>query len=95
MKRTTQKTIIQDQLANYLQASLSEKTAIVSSICKVTGMHRKAVIRALGREQHYSGWKAPQRLSRSRYYSSEAEAALALSSGSNTTIQVQNVCIRR
>jgi hypothetical protein len=77
MKRTMQKTIIQEQLSTYLKASLPDKTSIVTSVHQVTGMHRKAIIRAFKREQSRSGWKAPPKLGRPTYYTAETEAALA------------------
>jgi hypothetical protein len=72
-----QKTIIQEQLQTYLKAALPEKSAIITSVCQVTNMHRKAVIRAFKREQLRSSWKAGPRLGRPRYYTAETEAALA------------------
>ena len=72
-----QKTIIQEQLPNYLAATTNTKSAVISSICVITGMHRKAVIRALKREQMRSGGKSPPRLGRPKYYTAETEAALA------------------
>jgi hypothetical protein len=71
------KTIIQEQLPAYLRASLPEKTTIVSSVCHISGMHRKAVIRAFKREQFRSGWKAPPKLGRPKHYTAATEAALA------------------
>ncbi len=73
MKRT----IIQEQLPSYLQASASDKTSIISNVCNITTMHRKAVIRAFKREQLRSGWKAPPKLGRPKKYTGETEAALA------------------
>ena len=72
-----QKTIIQEQLPAYRQASLAEKTAIVSSVCRVTGMRRKSVIRAFARERKRSSQKIPAKLGRPIYYTLETEAALA------------------
>lgn len=72
-----QKTIIQEQLPTYLKASLPDKSAIVSSVHRITGMHRKAIIRAFKREQSRSGWKAPPKLGRPKQYTAETEAALA------------------
>ena len=69
--------IIQEQLPAYLKAGLSEKTTIVSSICQVSGMHRKAVVRALNRERRRSNWQPPPKLGRPKYYTAETEAALA------------------
>ena len=71
------KNIIQEQLQAYLKASLPGKSAIITSICQVTGMHRKAAIRAFKREQLRSSWKAGPKLGRPRYYLAETDAALA------------------
>lgn len=70
-------TIIQDKLLSYLGASISTKTTIINSVCEITGMHRKAVIRAFRREQLSSHRKAPVKLGRPRIYTPETEAALA------------------
>src|SRR5476651_2074198 len=77
MKRVMQKSIIQEQLQAYLKAALPGKSAIITSVCQITGIHRKAVIRAFKREQLRSSWKAGPRLGRPRYYTAETEAALA------------------
>lgn len=69
--------IIQEKLPQYVKVSASEKTIIVTSIVTVSGMHRKAVIRALNREQGRSGWKAPPKLGRPKKYTAETDAALA------------------
>lgn len=71
------KNIIQEQLQLYLKASLPGKSAIIASVCQVTGMHRKAAIRAFKREQLRSSWKAGPKLGRPRYYTAETDAALA------------------
>jgi hypothetical protein len=72
-----QKTIIQEQLPHYLKSSVTGKPAVITVICSLTGMHRKAVIRAFAREQARSGWKAPPKLGRPPHYTAETEAALA------------------
>lgn len=72
-----QKSIIQEQLQAYLKATLPEKSAIITSVCQVSGMHRKAAIRAFKREQLRSSWKARPRLGRPKYYTAETDAALA------------------
>jgi hypothetical protein len=77
MNRTMKKTIIAEQLPAYLKVSVSDKSAIIDRVCAVTGMHRKAVIRAFAREQKRSNWKAPPRLGRPKHYTAETEAALA------------------
>ena len=77
MNRAMKKTIIQEQLPAYLKANSSGRSAIIDHVCGVTTMHRKAVIRAFGRERSRSNWKAPPRLGRPKYYTAETEAALA------------------
>lgn len=72
-----QKSIIREQLPTYLKASLPEKTTVVSSVCRITGMHRKAVIRAFKREQMRSSLALPVRQGRPPLYTAETEAALA------------------
>jgi hypothetical protein len=71
------KSIILEKLPKYLKASLPEKTNIIDSVCEVSGMERKSVIRAFRREQNRSGWKAPPKLGRPKFYTAETEAALA------------------
>ena len=77
MKRTMFKAIIEENLPKYIKASLPEKSAIVSSIVEVSGMHRKAVVRALNRERKRSNWQPPPKLGRPRKFTVETEAALA------------------
>ena len=71
------KAIIEEKLPKYIKASLPEKSAIVSSIVEVSGMHRKAVVRAMNRQHKRSNWQPPPRLGRPRMYLPETEAALA------------------
>ena len=71
------KAIIADNLPKYLKASLPEKSAIVASIMEVSGMHRKAVVRALNRERKRSNGQPPPKLGRPRKFTAETEAALA------------------
>lgn len=72
-----QKIIIEEQLPSYLTASLPDKTAIISSVCRISGMNRKSAIRAFKRERTRSGWKAPPKVGRPKFYTAETEAALA------------------
>ena len=72
-----QKSIIHEQLPKYLKASLPDKSIIVSSVCRISGMHRKAVIRAFRREQMRSSLDPPVRQGRPLMYTAETEAALA------------------
>jgi transposase InsO family protein len=74
--------IITEKLLDYAKADNKGKTAIVSSICEVTGMHRKSVIRALSRQKRQRGVSnrrnhAVSKLGRPRKYSTETDAALA------------------
>jgi hypothetical protein len=71
------KTIIQEQLPSYIKSSLPQKTLIISSICQISGMHRKAIVRALKREQSRSVYKSPPKFGRPKYYTAETDAALA------------------
>ena len=71
------KAIIEENLPSYLKAKTSEKTAIITSIVTVSGMQRKAVIRALNRERKRSNWQRPLKLGRPRKYLPETDAALA------------------
>jgi len=77
MKRAMFKAIIEENLPKYIKASLPEKLVIVSSIVEVSGIPRKAIVRALNRERKRSNWQAPPRLGRPRIYLPETEAALA------------------
>lgn len=71
------KSIIEEKLPAYTRASLLEKTIILSSVCAVSGMQRKAAIRAFGRERKRSGWQPVPKLGRPKHYTAETEAALA------------------
>lgn len=54
MKRTMFRAIIEENLTKYIKANNKEKSVIVSSIVEISGMHRKAVVRALNRERERS-----------------------------------------
>ena len=71
------KVIIEENLPSYLKAKTTEKTAIITSIVTVSGMQRKAVIRALNREGKRSIWQSPPKLGRPKKYLPETDAALA------------------
>lgn len=71
------KAIINEKLPEYLKANNQQKSLIVSSVAEVSGMHRKAVIRALSRESKRSRWKVSPKLGRPKYYTTETESALA------------------
>lgn len=72
-----QKTIVQEQLPDYIVASTARKTEILDHVCHISGMQRKAVIRAFAREQKRSGWRTAPKLGRPKLYSAETDAALA------------------
>lgn len=77
MNRTMSKQIILSKLTAYCKASMAEKSNLITSVVVVTGMQRKAVIRAFNREKKRSGWKASPKLGRPREYTAECDAALA------------------
>jgi hypothetical protein len=77
MNRTMFKELINENLPKYIKANVKEKSVIVVSIVEVSGMHRKAVIRALNRERKRSNWQPPPKLGRPKKYTTETEAALA------------------
>jgi hypothetical protein len=70
------KSIIEEKLPKYLKASLPEKTNFIDSVCEVSSMERKSVIRAFAREQKRSNWKPAPKLGRPKYYIAETDAAL-------------------
>ena len=77
MKRTMFQAVIAENLPKYIKAKPKEKSVIVSAIVEVSGMHRKAVLRALNRERQRPHAKPPPRLGRPRKFTAETEAALA------------------
>lgn len=77
MNRTMFRDIIYENVATYCHATMIEKTSIITGIVTVTGMQRKAVIRAINREIKRSTCKAPPKLGRPKHYTAETDAALA------------------
>ena len=71
------KDIVREKVVAYCQASVPEKTAIITGIVVTTGMQRKTVIRALNRERKRSDWKVSPKLGRPRKYTADCDAALA------------------
>jgi hypothetical protein len=71
------KAIIAENLPKYITANTTEKSQMVTSITEVSGMHRKAVIRALNRERKRSNWQPPPRLGRPKKFTAETDTALA------------------
>ena len=72
-----QKDIISEKLEKYLGAGKIEKGEIIRSVCLVSGMHEKSVVRAFNRRQLSSRCQAPPHLGRPKLYTLEAEAGLA------------------
>ena len=71
----TKTEVFRDRLKRYLQASRREKTEILAHLTAVLGMHRKAVIRALHREQMRSGFKK-KKPGRRLFYTPDVRVAL-------------------
>ncbi len=69
--------IIRDKKQTYFRANRSGKTEIITSIALVTGMGRKAIIKALARERRRRRWELPETRGRPRLYTADTEAALA------------------
>lgn len=53
----TKREVIREHLSRYLEASKEEKSAILNHLTDILKMHRKAVIRAIRREQYHDPWK--------------------------------------
>lgn len=77
MKRATMREIIIEKIPAYKKASISRKTEIITSIVETTGMHRKAVIRAISRQRRRRRYPPPETRGRPRLYTADTEAALA------------------
>lgn len=69
--------IVRENIQPYFRASVPEKTVILDSIVRITGMNRKAVIKALARERKRKKWRLLETRGRPRLYTAETEAALA------------------
>jgi hypothetical protein len=51
MTMGTKKEVFREHLGTYRNASKEEKGKILDALERITGMHRKAIVRALGREK--------------------------------------------
>jgi hypothetical protein len=69
--------IITEKLPKYIKASEAEKSELITAVMEVSGMHRKAVIRALNRERKRSSWQPQPKLGRPKKFTAETDAALA------------------
>lgn len=69
--------IIREKKQAYFRATVPEKTQIINSVVAITGMNRKAVIKAFARERKRRKWKLPETRGRPKLYTADTEAALA------------------
>jgi hypothetical protein len=69
--------IIREKISAYRKAGAHRKTEIISSIVEVTGMHRKAVLRAMARELRRRKQSLPETRGRPKLFTADTEAALA------------------
>lgn len=76
MTMGTKKEVMREHLRNYLKASKTEKGKILDALEVITGIHRKAVIRGLKREQMRDSWKSKKKPGPKRIYTAEVIAAL-------------------
>ena len=76
MTMATKKEVIREHLPQYLQASRKEKNHILDHVSAVLGVHRKAVIRALGREQMRDRMKPRKKPGPRIIYTPDVTAAL-------------------
>lgn len=72
----TKKEVLEEHLSKYLKASRKGKTKILDHLTVALKMHRKAVIRALRREQLRNPEKPPKKRGRKLLYGAGVTAAL-------------------
>lgn len=75
MNMANQKAVCEEKLHEYVAATKERKGEILKSVCEVTGMHRKSVIRRLRRLQMKDPLRGDQR-GRPTYYTPDVNAAL-------------------
>src|SRR3989344_3325728 len=75
MTMETKKEIFDEHKARYWQSNRKEKGEILSHICAVTGMHRKAAVRKFSKLQRRDPLRFDQR-GRRAYYTPDVTAAL-------------------
>lgn len=75
MTMDTKNNIYKEYLERYLKAGMKEKGVILTHVCFVTKMHRKAAIRKFGRMQKRDP-TTEERRGRSVYYTADVTAAL-------------------
>ena len=76
MIMATKKDIFNEHLSAYLRAGKDKKGEILTHVCFVTDMHRKAVIRRFGELQRHDPWKEGGKPGRSLYYTPDVTTAL-------------------
>src|SRR3989344_3865153 len=76
MTMATKKGVLSEHLARYLRASRQEKKQVLDRLTGVLGMHRKAVIRALKREQMRDPLTPRRRAGHPVVYTPDVTAAL-------------------
>lgn len=72
----TKKEVLRERLGEYLKASRQEKSKILNALHIITGLHRKAIIRGLKREQMRDRLKPKKRAGRKTIYTPDVTAAL-------------------
>jgi len=72
----TKKEVLREHLPRYLKASRKEKKDILDHLVPILGIHRKAVIRALKREQNADPWRSRGKAGRRVVYTPDVTAAL-------------------
>ncbi len=75
MTMATKKEIFEEHLAEYLQAGKERKSELLSAVCGVTRMHRKAAVRKFARLQRRDPLREAKR-GRSEYYTPDVTTAL-------------------
>src|SRR3989344_8694034 len=76
MTMATKKEVLREHLPRYLKASRKEKKDILDHLVPILGIHRKAVIRALKREQNADPWRSRGKAGRRAVYTPDVTAAL-------------------
>lgn len=72
----TKKEVFRERLEEYLKASGQEKSIMLDALQMITGLHRKAIIRGLRREQMRDRRKPQKKAGRRTLYTPDVTAAL-------------------
>lgn len=76
MTMRTKREVLREHLSKYLQAPKEEKKIILDNLTATLGMHRKATIRALHREQMHDPWRSSDKVGPPVIYGPDVTAAL-------------------